>query len=331
MKKVRVFAFALRDFDEKDRFIRCCEENGIEYGYTTEYPTMENAELARGYEGITIITNLMYPALLDRYYELGVRFIATRSIGYDHIDMAHAAKLGIRVSNVSYTPDAVANYTIMMMLMACRNMQYIMDKARLQDYSLKGKLGIELSRCTVGIIGAGRIGERVIRHLSGFGCRMLAYDVFEKESVKELAEYRSLDEIYAESDIISLHAPGLPENTHMIGEEAFAKMKDGVIFVNAARGLLVDTKAMIAAIESGKVGYAALDTIENENGLCYLNREGDILSNTDRAILLSFPNVLLSPHMAFYTGEAVSDMVKNAVLGLMYFQKGEKNPFEVTL
>ena len=326
---MKIFAFALRDFDEKAYFERYCTELGIEYGYTSEYPTLQNAELARGYEGITIITNTMFPELLDRFYGLGVRFIATRSVGYDHIDMAYAAKLGMRISNVSYTPDAVANYTIMMMLMACRNMTYIMDKARLQDFSLKGKLGKEFSRCTVGILGTGRIGERVIEHLSGFGCRLLAYDVFEKENVKKYAEYVDLERLYRESDIISLHVPGLPENTHMIGREAFSSMKDGVIFVNAARGLLVDTGALIEALDSGKVGYAALDTIENESGLCYLNREGDLLGKPQRALLMSYPNVLVSPHMAFYTEEAVSDMVKNAILGLMYFEQGKENPFEV--
>ena len=326
---MKIFAFALRDFDEKAYFERYCREFGLEYDYTPEYPTMENAELARGCEGITIITNPMTPELLDRYYALGVRFIATRSIGYDHIDMAYAAKIGMRISNVNYTPDAVANYTIMLMLMACRNMMYIMDKMRLQDYSLKGKLGKELSRCTVGVIGAGRIGERVIERLSGFGCRLLVYDLFEKDNVKKYAEYTDLDTIYRECDVISLHAPGLPENTHMIEKDAFAKMKDGVILVNAARGLLVDTRALIDALESGKVGYAALDTIENEAGLCYINHEGDMLKNEERALLMSFPNVLVSPHMAFYTEEAVSDMVKNAILGLMYFGQGKENPFEV--
>ena len=326
---MKIFAFALRDFDEKAYFEQYCKDLGIEYGYTSEYPTMENAELARGAEGITIITNPMYPELLDRYYSLGVRFIATRSVGYDHIDMAYAKKLGIRISNVSYTPDAVANYTIMMMLMACRKMSYIMDKARLQDFSLKGKLGRELSSCTVGVIGTGRIGERVIEHLSGFGCRLLAYDVYEKENVKKYAEYLPLEQVYAQSDIITLHVPGLPENTHMIGREAFRQMKDGVIFVNAARGLLVDTAALAEALDAGKIGYAALDTIENESGLCYLNREGEVLGKPERALLMSYPNVMVSPHMAFYTDEAVSDMVKNAILGLMYFIRGEENPFEV--
>lgn len=326
---MKIFAFALREFDEEKYFIDICNQYGIEYAYTSEYPSMENAELAKGYDGVTIITNPMNPEILDRFYSLGVRYLATRSIGYDHIDMKYAKKLGIRVTHVSYSPESVANYTIMMMLMACRKMTYIMDKARLQDFGLKGKAGKELSDCTVGIIGTGRIGRTVIKHLSGFGCRLLAYDIAENESVKQYAEYTEPDRIYREADIISLHVPGLEENYHMINRETFGKMKDGVILINAARGLLINTDDLIEALENGKVGYAALDTIENEGGLYYLNRETDILANHDRAILSSFPNVLVSPHMAFYTERSVRDMVENAVKGLLACESGGANPYEV--
>lgn len=328
---MKIFAYALRPYDEQKWFEFFCQKYNIEYGYTAEYPSMENAKLAEGYEAITIITNPMYPEILEKFHELGVRYIATRSIGYDHIDMAAAKRLGMRISHVTYSPNSVANYTIMMMLMACRNMKYIMEKAALQDFSLKGKLGKELSLCTVGVIGTGRIGETVIEHLSSFGCKLLAYDLYQKDSVKKYATYTDLDTIYKESDIITLHVPGSKENYHMIGKDQFAKMKDGVILINAARGMLVDTDAMIEALESGKLGYAALDTIENEAGLYYLDREGDILGNRDLSILKGFPNVFVSPHMAFYTDQAVADMVGNAVKGLMGFclTPNEKNPFEV--
>ena len=328
---MKVFAFALRDFDEQHYFTEFCEANGIEYGFTSEYPSAENAKLAEGAYGISIITNPMTPELLDLYYSMGIRAIATRSIGYDHIDLAYAHKIGMKITNVSYTPDSVANYTIMLMLMACRKMPFIMEKAKVQDFSLRGKTGIELSECTVGIIGTGRIGRRILKHLSGFGCRLLAYDLYESEEAKQYAEYVSLDEIYAQSDIISLHVPGLPENYHMIDAAAIAKMKDGVILVNAARGLLVDTQAMIAGIESGKIGFAALDTIEHEAGLYYLNRELDTLdaSHHDRAVLSSFSNVIVSPHMAFYTERAVQDMVENSLRGLAACYAGGENPYEV--
>lgn len=326
---MKIFAYALREYDEQAYFENMCKAEGIEYGFTADYPTMENASLASGCEGVVIITNPMYPAILDKFHSLGVKYIATRSIGYDHIDVDYAHKLGMGISNVTYSPDSVANYTIMMMLMACRRINYIMDKAKLQDFSLKGKIGKEISLCTVGVIGTGKIGQAVIRHLSGFGCRLLAYDLCCSEEVKKYAEYVSLEEIYGKSDIITLHVPGLPENHHMIGRDEFEKMKDGVIIINAARGMLIDTDAMIDAINNGKIGYAALDTIENESGLYYLDRECDIIDNRDRAILSAFQNVMISPHMAFYTEQAVRDMVENAIRGIMNFASGLNNPFEV--
>ena len=326
---MKIFAFALREFDEEKYFINICSQLGIEYAYTNAYPSMDNIDLAKGYDGVTIITNPMYPAILDRMHENGVKYLATRSVGYDHIDVNYAHSLGMKVTNVSYSPESVANYTIMMMLMACRKMTYIIDKAKVQDFSLKGKTGKEISDCTIGIIGTGRIGRTVVRHLSGFGCRLLAYDIVESESVKQYAQYTDLETIYRECDIISLHVPGLEENYHMINKDTFAKMKDGVILINAARGMLINTNDMIEALESGKIGYAALDTIENEAGLYYLNRETDILANHDRAILSAFPNVLVSPHMAFYTERSVQDMVENAVRGLVACEQGGENPFEV--
>ncbi|MBR2738000.1 MAG: lactate dehydrogenase [Lachnospiraceae bacterium] len=326
---MKIFAYALRDYDEKQYFLQCAEEFGFEYGYTDAYPDMENAELARGYDGVTIITNPVPAELMDRFYELGVRCIATRSIGFEHIDTAHAKEIGMGVTHVSYSPNSVANYTIMLMLAACRKFPAIMERGALQDFTLKGKIGKELSRCTVGVIGTGRIGETVARRLAAFDCRVLAYDVYQKESVKAYAEYVELPELYAQSDIITLHVPGNDSSYHMIGADEITQMKDGVILVNAARGMLIDTPAMIAGLESGKIGFAALDTIEQEAGLYYLDRQGEVLDNHDRAMLLAMPNVILSSHMAFYTEEAVEDMVKNAVLGLLKHLRGEENEFAV--
>lgn len=327
---MKIFAYAIRDYDEKAYLEKYSKELGFEYGYTNEYPSLDNVELARGYEGISIITNRMYPEILDRFYEVGVKYIATRSIGYDHIDSSYLKKLGMRASHVTYSPNSVANYTIMLILMACRNMPYIMKKAELKDFSLQGKMGKELSLSTVGIIGTGNIGKAVAKHLSGFGCKLLAYDLYPNDETAKYATYTDLETIYRESDIITLHVPGMDANYHMINDETIAKMKDDVIIVNAARGMLIDNQALIRGLESGKVGFAALDTFENEQGLYYLNLEREQITNHDRALLMSFPNVILSPHMAFYTGEAVSDMVGNAMKGLLAFEKEGKNPFEIT-
>lgn len=313
---MKIFAYALRDFDEKDLFIAACEKAGVEYGYTAEYPSIENAHLAEGYQGISIITNPVGPELAQRFYDLGVRHISSRTIGMDHIDQDYCRKIGMKVSNISYTPDTVADYTVMMMLMALRKMPLLMKKAELQDFSLEGKIGRELRTCTVGVIGTGRIGRSVIRDLSGFGCRVICYDVNPAPDAVGQAEYVPLDTLLEESDIITLHAPGIPETYHMLGAEEIRRMKPGVILVNCGRGSLIDTDAMIAALISGHIGYAALDTIEHEENLYYRNLCGVALDRPQRAQLLSLPNVLLSSHMAFYTEQAVGDMVKNSVRAL---------------
>lgn len=326
---MKLFAFAMREFDELKYFEECREKYGVTFDYTTEYPNKDNISLAEGYEAVSIITNPVDEEMLGLFSKMGVKYLATRSIGYEHIDVEAAHRLGIRVCHASYSPNSVANYTIMLMLMACRNIGYILEKSRLQDYSLGGKIGKELSLCTVGVIGTGKIGETVVEHLSGFGCRMLAYDLYEKESVKRHAEYVTLDRLYRESDIITLHVPGMAENYHMLDEKAFGRMKDGVILVNAARGMLVDTDALIAALESGRVGFAALDTVEEENGLYYLNRERDVIANRHRAVLGAFQNVILSPHMAFYTEQAVSDMVGKTVEAMVLLSEGKESSLEV--
>ncbi len=326
---MKLFAFSLREYDEKKYLEQICSELNIEYGYTSEYPSMDNLHLAKGYDTISIITNPINQEMLDTLKEYGIKAVSTRTIGYDHIDIEYAKQIGIKVCYAPYSPNSVANYTIMMILMACRKIDFIMKKSALLDFTLKGNCGRELSLCTVGVIGTGRIGETLIKHLSGFGCKILAYDIYEKESVKEYAEYVSLDKIYSDSDIITLHVPGLPENKHMICAETIEKMKDGVILINAARGMLIDTPALVAGLNSGKIGFAALDTIENEAGLYYLSFQDKVLPNTDFHLLSGMPNVMLSPHMAFYTEEAVSDMVTNSVKGSLSAMKGEDSPFIV--
>ena len=326
---MKIFAFALRPFDELGYLDALSRELGFEYDWTPDYPTLENAHLATGAQGVNIITNPMTPELLDTYRELGVTGLATRSIGYDHIDIAHARAIGMRVGHAAYPPEGVADYTIMLMLMALRRVKFVFRQAAVQDFSLAGKIGRDLASCTVGVVGTGAIGSCVIRQLAGFGCRIIACDPFPKDEVRTQATYVDLDTLLAESDIVTLHAPGLPENHHMIGADQFARMKEGALLVNAARGMLVDTEALIDAIEAGHLGGAALDTIEHEAGLYYLDRSRDILPNRDRAILDALPNVIVSPHMAFYTACDVEAMVRTTVEALLAFDRGDTTPYEV--
>ena len=326
---MRMFVFSMRTFDELPCFEKYCPQYGIEYDYTTETPCMDNLELAKGYDVVNVITTVFDQTMLKKLHDMGVKCIATRTIGYDHIDVDYAKSLGMGVIHISYSPNSVADYAIMMMLMGLRRMPHIMERANIQDYTLKGKIGRELPDCTVGIIGTGRIGRTVIRHLSGFGCKMLAYDLYENEEVKQYAEYTDLDTLLKNSDVITLHAPATDDNYHMIDASAIEKMKQDVVIINCARGALIDTDALIDGIESGKVGFAGLDVVEHESGLYYFNRMGEPLHNPKLAILRSYSNVLVSPHTAFYTEEAVANMAENSIIGAMKYMNGEDTPYLV--
>lgn len=326
---MKLFVYSMREYDELAFFEKFCGEYGVEFGYTTQTPCLENVELAKGYDVVDIITTIMDKPMIDAFHAAGIRCISSRTIGYDHIDTEYAHTLGMGVTHVTYNPASVADYTIMLMLMGCRKAKHIMERAAIQDYTLKGKIGREFSDCTVGVIGTGRIGKTVIDHLGGFGCKMLAYDIYEQEAVREKAEYVSLDRLIRESDIITLHAPATDDNYHMIDTQAIQKMKDGVIIINCARGALIDTDALIEGIENGKVGFAGLDVVEHESGLYYFNRMGEPLGNPKLAILRSYSNVVVTPHTAFYTDEAVSNMAENSIIGAMKFISGEHGSFEV--
>lgn len=323
---MKIFAYCLREFDEKTFWDKLTTEFDAEYGYTTAYPSPENVHLAAGYDAISATPCNLDADMLERFYAVGVRYIATRSIGFDHIDLEKAKELGMGVCHVSYAPETVADYSIMLMLMCCRNICHILDRARIQDYTLKGKMGKDLSDCTVGIIGTGQIGKTVIKHLSGFGCRLIAYDIYPNEEVKKYAEYVDLATLYKESDVISLHTPATTDNYHMLNEQIFEQMKSGVIIVNTARGTLIDADALIKAVENGKIGHAALDVLENEDGLYYINRMGDAIQNRQLAILNSFPNVILSPHTAFYTEKVVWDMAYKTFKGVQDMMQKNPNP-----
>lgn len=324
---MKIYAYSVREDEVK--YFEEFRSNGTDCEYTSAYPTMDNIHLADGCDAVSVISNVITEEMYDAWAKMGIKYIATRSVGYDHLNLPYMKKFGMQGVHASYSPNAVANYTIMLMLMACRKVTFILKKAETQDFSLPGKIGKELSLCTVGIIGTGAIGETVIRRLSGFDCRILAHSTTEKESVKQYAQYVDLDTLYRECDIISLHIPGRESNRHIINKDSIAKMKDGVIIVNTARGMVIDSNALIEGLESGKVGYAALDTFEEEIGLYYKNLEREQVANRTRAILGTFQNVILTPHMAFYTEQSTSDMVATTIRGLLAFETGEDNPARI--
>lgn len=326
---MKVYMYDLKDYDEAPIFDILSREYGYIYDGTPDSPCKENAGWSDGCEAVSVIAHPIPDEVLDKWAEIGVKYLVTRSIGVDHINLKKCRKLGIRVGHAQYSPNSVANYAIMLMLMLCRKITHILKRSELQDYTVKGKMGRELSLCRVGVVGTGRIGKTLIEHLKGFGCEILAYDIYPNSKVSEMAKYVSLEELIAQSDIITLHAPATEDNYHMIDESAISKMKDGAMIVNVARGSLVDAEALIAGLESGKLGGAALDVLEDEGGLYFTDRIGEVIGNHNLAILESFPNVIVTPHTAYYTEQAVSDISKCVFQFIKACEQGEENSLEV--
>ena len=314
---MKIAAFEVRP-DEKTSFARWAKAYNVEVKEYSEIPSLENADLVAGCEGITFLgQGKINRELLAEYKKLGVKCVSTRTIGSDHIDLEAARELGILVCNANYAPDSVADFTIMMMLMCLRQYKQAFWRGYVNDFSLAGLEGRNLSAMTVGVMGTGRIGHRVIQDLQGFGCRILAYDVYQNAEVAKLAEYVDLDTLYKESDIITLHMPLLPSTHHMINQESIAKMKKGVILVNCARGGLTDTEALIDGIESMQIGALGMDTAEGEEGIIHCDRRSDIIANRNWFYLHQFRNVIMTQHMAFYTEQAVDSMVQCGIEGIV--------------
>ncbi|MDE7017661.1 MAG: lactate dehydrogenase [Lachnospiraceae bacterium] len=326
---MRVTVYNCRNFDEKELFLKYEKELGIELVLCADAPDLENISLAKGSECVDIITSKITREMMKAFHENGVQYLTTRTIGYDHIDLEAAREFGIKVGNAPYGPNGVADYTVMLILMSIRKMKRILERTMIQDYTLAGVQGRELKDLTIGVIGTGRIGRTLIHNLSGFGCQMIAYDLHEQEEVKPYVEYVSLEELFAKSDVITLHTPLTDENYHLIDAKSIASMKDGVVIINTARGALIDSEALINAIESGKIGAAGLDVVENEFGLYYYDHKSDILNNRELAILRGFPNVTVSHHMAFYTDNCVETVVRDSLLSCKLFMEGKENPWEV--
>ncbi len=324
---MKIFVYSCRD-DERELFEEYEKEWGLELGYCKVQPTMENAELARGYSCITVVGTKISDELLEKLYEVGVRCIAARCIGIDHINLVKAHELGIRVSNITYSPNAVADYAIMLMLMCLRKAKYILERYKVNDYSLAWNRGRELRDMTVGIVGGGRIGRTVMKQISGFGCKIQVYDQYEMDEVKQYATYVDYETLLKTSDIITFHAPGTKETYHMLNMESLKLLKKNVIIINTSRGSNVDTKALISGLEQGIISAAGLDVLDNEPTIYNIDHKNNILTDHDVAVLESFPNVVITPHTAFFTDHAVRDMVEHALENAVAFGEGKTMPGE---
>lgn len=291
---------------------------GVSPAITHVAPTEDTVALVAGSRCVGIshrsrVTNATLRALSGA----GVAYISTRSIGCNHLDVRYAASLGIRVENVAYSPDSVADYTLMLILMAIRHAKSVLGRADTHDYRPAAMRGRELRDLTVGVVGSGRIGAAVIDRLRAFGCRVLAHDT----SRKTAAEYVPLDALLRRSDVVTLHTPLTATTHHLFDRRRLGLMKHDAVLVNTARGGLVDTLALIDALEEGRLGGAALDVVEGEEGTFYADCRGRPV-DARLARLHGLPNVIVSPHAAYDTDHALRDIVANSLINCLNFERG---------
>ena len=306
--------------DEKETLDRVSRELGIEPAYFPPNLKDDNLEAAKGFEMIAVTAgSKLDRENLARLAGMGVRYLATRSIGFDNVDIEACRELGLKFANAPYSPHSVADYTVMLMLMLTRRMREILRRGAVQDYGYKGFEGRELHNLTVGVVGTGRIGRTVIEDLAGFGPKILGYDLYPNDALRDRVEYLPLEQLLERADIVTLHAPLQQSSYHLINAESLSGMKDGALLINTARGELVDTGALIDALESGKLGGAALDVLEGERAYTFADHRGEVIKSRERAILSAMPNVLLTGHYAFYTDQAVEDMARIALRALKQF------------
>lgn len=265
-------------------------------------------------------------AALEQLQRCGVRLIALRCAGFNNVDLNAARELGLRVVRVpAYSPNAVAEHTVALLLTLNRKIHRAFNRVREHNFSLNGLVGFDIAGTTVGIVGTGKIGRIAAQIFRGFGATVMAHDPFPAQAwaCENDIRYAALDELLATSDIVSLHLPLTRETHHLIGAQAFARMKPGAYLINTSRGKLVDTAALIATLKTGKLGGIALDVYEEEEGIFFEDFSDKTLHDDVLSRLLSFPNVLITSHQAFFTHEALSEIARVTTENILRFSRGE--------
>lgn len=300
-----------------------------ELHYLESRLSVETASLARGASAVCVFVNDRLDAgVLGQLQAHGIRFIALRCAGFNNVDLAAAARLGLPVARVpAYSPHAVAEHAVGLMLTLNRKIHRAFNRVREGNFALDGLLGFDMRGKTVGLVGTGRIGVTTAGILRGFGCRVLGCDPFESpDAVRAGVEYVPLEQLLAEADIVSLHCPLTPETHYLINRASIRRMKEGVMLVNTSRGGLIDTAALIEAMKQGKVGSVALDVYEEEGDVFFEDLSDRVLQDDVLARLLTFPNVLITGHQAFFTREAMENIAATTISNLSAFEAGAADP-----
>jgi D-lactate dehydrogenase len=320
---MKIIFFSAKPYDQ-EFFEKGNAHFGHELNFLEVPLNQQTAVLAQGYEAVCVFVNDFVTAeVLRALAEQGVRLIALRCAGFNNVDLKAAQELGIKVVRVpAYSPYSVAEHTVALILTLNRKTHRAYNRVREGNFALNGLMGFDLYGKTVGLIGLGKIGLATARILKGFGCRVLGYDVAHSEEAIEIGvEYTDLDTIYAESDIVSLHCPLTPQTYHIIGEESLEKMKPGVMLINTSRGALVDTKAVIDALKTEKISYLGLDVYEEEADLFFEDLSGKVIQDDVFMRLLSFNNVLITGHQAFFTSNALERIAEVTLQNITAFEE----------
>lgn len=322
---MKIAIFSTHGFEKP--FLTAANES---YQHQLEYfdinLSSKNVVLAKYFPVVScFVTDQLNAEVLQALVKQGTKLIALRSAGFNHVDIEAAKKLGLVVVRVpAYSPYAVAEFAVGLILTLNRKIHRAYARVREHDFSLDGLLGFDLHGRAVGIIGTGKIGSIFAKIMSGFGCKILASDPLPNEACKKLSvTYVPIEELYKAADIISLHCPLTPETHHIINQQALAQMKPGVMLINTGRGALIDTKAIIQALKQQTIGYLGLDVYEEEENLFFQNLSESIIQDDIFARLQTFPNVIITGHQAFFTREALQNIAATTLNSISVF---EKNP-----
>lgn len=320
---VKIAVFNTHSFDRE--FLTLLNLNfGHELTFFEAKLTPETTPLAQGYLCICcFVSDQLDVVTLPLLAKYGVKLIALRSAGYNHVNLQETKRLGIKVVRVpAYSPHAIAEHAVALLLSLDRHVPKAYNRVRDLDFSLEGLMGFDLFGKTIGIIGTGKIGSVLVKIMSGFGCEVIAFDPSPNMELQAsgMVKYVSLVELYKRSDIVSLHVPLTPATKHMINSEALVQMKQGVYLINTGRGALIDTKALIAGLKTGHIGAAGLDVYEEEEGIFYQNLSDHVLEDDVLARLLTFPNVLVTSHQAFFTREAMTNIARTTLQNISDFE-----------
>lgn len=286
--------------------------------------TVSTAPLAAGHDAVcAFINDELHAGTLEILARGGTRLIALRSAGFNHVDLKAAGELGLKVLRVpAYSPHAVAEHALALIMTLNRKTHRAYNRVREGDFSLDGLLGFDVHGRTAGIVGTGKIGVILGEILAGMGCKILGYDPFPHDHFKKIGTYAGFPELLRESHIISLHCPLTPETHHLINKESLALMREGAMLINTSRGALIDTKDVTKALKSGRLGYLGLDVYEQEADLFYENLSGTIIQDDVFQRLLTFPNVIITSHQAFFTENAMKNIAETTIGNITDFEKG---------